>query len=113
MADPVFGAPVTDPFGLTDIGNGANPALADIDGDGDLDAFIGRSDGTTQFFRNSGSVTAPTFVAETSNFGLTDVGYSASPVFADIDDDGDLDAFVGGWDGITRFFRNSGSATAP
>src|SRR4051812_45133081 len=108
MTDPVFGAPVTNPFGLTDIGAVARPTFADIDGDGDLDACIGRSDGTTQFFRNTGSTSAPSFVAEGANFGLTDVGYSASPVFADIDDDGDLDAFVGGWDGVTRFFRNSG-----
>src|SRR5688572_21102937 len=113
MSDPIFGAPVSDPFGLTDIGSFASPAFADIDGDGDLDAFVGAKDGDTRFFRNSGSAAAPAFVSEASNFGLTDVGSYATPVFADIDGDGDLDAFVGEGDGNTLFFRNSGSAAAP
>src|SRR5687767_13600432 len=114
MGDPVFGAPVANPFGLTDVGFvAASPTFVDIDGDGDLDAFVGANDGNTQFFRNSGSAAAPTFVSEASNFGLTDVGFLASPTFADVDGDGDLDAFVGANDGNTLFFRNSGSAAAP
>src|SRR5689334_21889080 len=122
MANPVFGAPVTDTFGLTNVGNCANPTFADIDGDGDLDAFIGRIDGTTQFFRNTGTATAPGFLSEPGNFGLPDVGRSANPTLADIDGDGDFDAFVGAndndifndaYDGVTRFFRNTGSTAAP
>ena len=35
------------------------------------------------------------------------------PAFADIDDDGDLDLFIGNSLGQTRFFRNDGSAKSP
>ncbi|MBD2388785.1 hypothetical protein [Cylindrospermum sp. FACHB-282] len=53
MADPNFIAPITNPFGLTDVGFYAAPTFADIDGDGDLDAFVGNLDGNTQFYRNT------------------------------------------------------------
>ncbi|WP_353929307.1 cadherin-like domain-containing protein [Okeanomitos corallinicola TIOX110] len=113
--DPNFIAPITNPFGLTDVGNNAAPTFADIDGDGDLDAFVGERFGNTLFFRNTGTTaSAPTFTLETSNFGLTDVGSYSTPTFADIDNDGDLDAFVGERFGNTLFFRNTGTtASAP
>ncbi|MBW4675636.1 MAG: VCBS repeat-containing protein, partial [Desmonostoc geniculatum HA4340-LM1] len=108
-----FVAPITNPFGLTDVGNIAKPTFADIDGDGDLDAFVGNFDGNTVFYRNTGTATAPVFSQEAGNFGLTDVGINAASTFADIDGDGDLDAFVGEYYGNTVFYRNTGTATAP
>ena len=36
-------------------GSNATPALADIDGDGDLDLFIGEGSGTINFYRNVGT----------------------------------------------------------
>jgi len=114
MADPNFKAPITNPFGLTDVGDSAVPIFADIDGDGDLDAFVGNNSGNTLFYRNSGTATAPAFTLEATNpFGLTNVGAYAAPTLVDIDNDGDLDAFVGNLDGNTLFYRNSGTATAP
>ncbi|MCF4970141.1 VCBS domain-containing protein [Nostoc sp. CMAA1605] len=111
---PKFLAPITNPFGLTDVGLNASPTFADIDGDGDLDAFVGNSDGNTLFYRNIGSAKAPQFDASITNpFGLTDVGFDASPTFADIDGDGDLDAFVSGVSGDTFFYRNTGTAKNP
>mgnify|MGYP003335659097 CR=1 FL=1 len=47
------------------------------------------------------------FRSATNPFGLTDVGFSASPTFVDIDGDGDLDAFVGNKDGNTLYYRNN------
>ena len=103
------------PFGLTNVGNYSSPSFADVDGDGDLDAFIGRQNGDTEFFANTGSSSAPAFSTPVTNpFGLTDVGAFSSPSLADIDGDGDLDAFIGRRDGTTRFFENTGtSSSAP
>ncbi|MEG4465235.1 VCBS repeat-containing protein, partial [Microcoleus sp. D3_18cC1] len=111
---PVFAAPQTNPFNLTNVGSYASPTLVDIDGDGDLDAFVGLFDGNTRYYQNTGTASAPVFAApQTNPFNLTDVGYAASPTFVDIDGDGDLDAFVGAKDGNTRYYRNTGTASAP
>jgi hypothetical protein len=89
----------------------------DIDGDGDLDAFIGNRYGNTLFFRNTAAAgsTNPAYIAASINaFGITDVASVASPSFVDIDTDGDLDAFIGNNDGEltgnTLFFRNTAPA---
>ena len=113
-SNPIFQAPQTNPFGLTDVGSNSSPSFADIDGDGDLDAFVGESKGNTRFYLNSGTASAPSFQApQTNAFGLTDVGSFSSPSFADIDGDGDLDTFVGAFDGNTRFYLNAPANAAP
>jgi hypothetical protein len=111
---PAFAAPLTNPFGLADVGYVSSPALADLDGDGDLDALIGEYYGNTLFFRNTGSATAPAFAApQTNPFALADVGYLSRPTLADLDGDGDLDVLIGEWYGNTIFFENVGTATTP
>jgi VCBS repeat-containing protein len=40
-----------------------------------------------------------------------DVGFYATPIFADLDNDGDLDAVVGQNDGLLVSFRNNGNGT--
>jgi Ca2+-binding RTX toxin-like protein len=112
--NPGFAAASTNPFGLSYVGSIASPTFADIDGDGDLDAFVGEFYGKTLLFRNTGTPTNPAFAAASTNpFGLSGVGYYASPTFADIDGDGDLDALIGNGSGNTLFFRNTGTATTP
>ena len=103
------------PFGITNDGLSATPTFADIDGDGDLDLFIGNYNGDTHFFRNNGSASTPSYTQEggINPFGITNVTASAIPTFADIDGDGDLDLLIGNYDGNTRFFRNTGSASTP
>jgi VCBS repeat-containing protein len=69
------------------------PALADVDGDGDLDLVVGWSDGTLTTWTNDG----------TGHFGTTPSSVvpgvygdqSAAPTFVDLDGDGDLDMVVG------------------
>ncbi|HSP99998.1 MAG TPA: VCBS repeat-containing protein [Candidatus Dormibacteraeota bacterium] len=111
---PAFAPPIDGPFGLSNVDYSRTCAFADIDGDGDLDAFIGAGDGNTVFFRNTGSALAPAFEPPlTSPFGLADVGTLASTALADVERDGDLDAFVGESGGDTFFFRNTGTAQSP
>ena len=110
-----FAAPVTSsPFGLSDVGPISAPTFIDIDGDGDLDAFVGEQDGNLNFFENTGSSTSAAFAAPVTNssFGLSDVGFYSAPTFIDIDGDGDLDAFVGEFYGNVFFFENTGSSTS-
>ena len=114
MADPVFRTPSTNPFGLTDPGSNTSPTFADIDNDGDLDAFVGERNGNTLFYRNTGTASSPVFtVASTNPFDLTAVGYEANPTLVDIDGDGDLDAFFGNRFGNILFYRNSSTAGDP
>ncbi|CAO3454929.1 hypothetical protein [Azospirillum argentinense] len=113
-AAPSFTLVGTNPFGLSNAGGFASPSLADIDGDGDLDVLIGNANGDTLFYRNVGTAAAPTFALESTNpFGLGDAGSNATPIFVDIDGDGDLDALIGNDSGNTVFYRNIGTAAAP
>jgi len=104
------------PFNSFDVGSSSTPSLADIDGDGDLDAVVGASDGTLKYYENTGSATAPSYVEQTGTnnpFNGFDVGFYSAPTLVDIDGDGDLDAVVGASDGTLKYYENTGSATAP
>ena len=92
------------------------PSFADLDGDGDLDAIVGDLGGNFQYLRNTGSAIAPAFTKITgaaNPFDGVDVGFTATPSFADLDGDGDLDALVGDMNGSLHYFQNTGSAIAP
>lgn len=94
-------------------GTNAAPSLVDIDGDGDLDLFVGEASGELNFYRNTGSSTAPEFTLETDNFGGIDPGRRSFPTFTDIDGDGDLDLIVGTeTDGLIAY-RNDGPPDDP
>jgi len=111
---PAFAAPITNPFGLTDIGNNSSPTLVDMDNDGDLDLISGERDGDFYYFENTGSASAPAFAAPIANpFGLTEVGYNSTPTLVDMDNDGDLDLLSGDYYGDFYYFENTGSVSAP
>ncbi|MBC7921030.1 MAG: T9SS type A sorting domain-containing protein [Ferruginibacter sp.] len=114
---------------MVDVGENAAPALADDDGDGDLDLFVGNTglrngdsfSAVISRFENVGSARQPAFARETGNFlafghsadpagnghgghggdqpGLTDV----RPLFADFNGDGATDL---------GFTAHTGGATA-
>jgi hypothetical protein len=99
-----------------DIGQRSAPAFGDIDGDGDLDCFIGEQNGAVLYFRNDGSSVSPVFtpVTGTANpMNIANVLQNATPVLADYDKDGDLDCFVGRFNGIIVAFKNKGNANTP
>lgn len=84
---------VMDPSSLMDgapLPSAQAVALADLDGDGDLDAYLGRDKGDAgRILYNDGH-------AQWRSEALPDSGQSASTgAFADFDGDGDLDLYVG------------------
>ena len=126
----LFGAPIaangqitftqqtgsSNPFNGVDVGRYSAPSFADIDGDGDLDAFIGENDGTIRYYQNTGSSVSPSFVEQTGNSNplrSVDVDFFATPSFADLDGDGDLDAFIGEYYGNIIYYQNTGSSASP
>ncbi|MDH3612765.1 MAG: CRTAC1 family protein [Gammaproteobacteria bacterium] len=75
----------------------SGPMFADIDGDGDLDLFIGGVQGDPcRVFANNGD---GTFTDVTSGSGLDAIGarQTISAAFGDYDLDGDLDLLVSHW----------------
>jgi hypothetical protein len=62
-ADPSFVPPPAVTLRFPNVGYQSAPTFADLDGDGDLDAFIGERYGDTFFFENTGTSTAPAFAA--------------------------------------------------
>ncbi|MGB9665626.1 MAG: FG-GAP repeat domain-containing protein [Ignavibacteria bacterium] len=103
-------------------GNDAKPALVDIDGDGDLDLFIGIGEslfggpaaGTLIGFRNTGRKTFPRFVKDKAlTRGIIDVGLNAFPAFADLNGDGKYEILIGRDQNTFAYFINSGSKKNP
>jgi len=112
--NPVFAAPVTNPFSLSLTDKPYRSEFADLDDDGDLDFFVGEYYGTMQFYENTGSSTVPVFAAGMQNpFGLDSVAQQAMIALADLDNDGDLDLLVGEYYGALDYFQNTGTAAAP
>ena len=105
---------------------GAGCGLFDADGDGDLDALFVRghnleesadTDSQNIFFRNTGE---GEFVDDSTNAGLTDLGYSYGVTCGDVDADGDIDLYITNFgkdflyynDGTGRFTKASETASA-
>ena len=102
---PAFGL-VSDEFQDIDLGRRSVPQLVDLDADGDLDLAVGYEVEGVRIFLNEGSPREPVFV-ETDPIPVT-VPTFATPVFADLDADGDLDLLTGGTGGGLVYHRRVG-----
>lgn len=71
------------------------PALADVDGDGDLDAYVSGYNVAGVLLRNDGTG-GFTNVTEGSGIHPPEGHYAGSPAWADMDLDGDLDLVIAG-----------------
>ena len=104
------------PFDGIDTGDNSTPALADLDGDGDLDLIAGNRDGGLTWFENTGTASAPAFTQRTGTDNPLDgisMNANSAPELADLDDDGDFDLVLWGWYGAIDYYENTGTAANP
>ncbi|MDG1753715.1 MAG: VCBS repeat-containing protein [Rhodothermales bacterium] len=87
-----------------------NPAIADLDADGDLDFLIGKWNKEIAYFRNDGTPTAYQFTEVNPIYEKLTRGQNTTPALVDIDADGDLDLFVGEASGTINYWTNTGTA---
>ncbi len=106
----------TNPLAGIDVGGNASPEFADLDADGDLDLVGGSEQGFLTYYRNDGTATASVFVQVTGVGNPVPAAflgaYHGAPRLIDIDNDGDLDLFVGRDSGNYRYWENTGTAAA-
>jgi len=85
-------------------------AIADYDGDGDLDIFLAKRGGPNRLYRNNGAGFF-TEVAKAAGVDMATIDCDGG-VFGDIDNDGDLDLFVAKTSAERHgVFRNRGDGT--
>jgi len=118
-ANPAFGAPTSNPFGLSSVYQYAFITSTDLDNDGDIDILVGEYYGNLVYFENTGTATNPAFAAAAANpFGLnTGSSLLDMPSFVDLDNDGDYDLISCSIPYATNpgmvYYENTGTATNP
>ena len=121
MATPTFNqrTGADNPFNGIDVGDVSAPTFVDIDGDGDLDAVVGESDGTLNYFENNQSPAAVEHLGTPimpGTGGTDGMGYGgADSLFGSQGDDlleggRGSDVLVGG-DGADTLIGGGGSDT--
>jgi gliding motility-associated-like protein len=111
---PSYAAGIADYLGADYIGGILTPTFVDLDNDGDMDVMVGVQGGSSYYYKNNGTRSAPFFAAPVTNpFGLYGVGYLSCHTFADMDNDGDLDVLIGEYYGNFFYFENTGTVQAP
>jgi len=87
-------------------GGHSNPALADIDHDGDPDLTIGSVTNMLYYYVNDGG----TWIPHPTMYESIDLTGYAAPALCDLNDDGDFDLTLGKGDGTVRYFRDTGTS---
>ncbi|MEL7835017.1 FG-GAP and VCBS repeat-containing protein [Fodinibius sp. Rm-B-1B1-1] len=95
-----------DTFLDVEVGHRSVPELFDVDGDGDLDLFIGNKDDGMAFYRNTGTKQQPVFAKESLPLPIEGPKLS-SPRFVDFNGDGSFDFISGSRGGGLIYYRGS------
>lgn len=101
----VFDTPQQDNWQSITVGAFAAPALADVNGDEQLDVFLGNQLGEVSGYLAGLGGT----LSATSNFEFLDIGDYSAPALGDLDGDGDLDMLLGQKNGTLAYSENSGN----
>ncbi|MDG1804406.1 T9SS type A sorting domain-containing protein [Flavicella sp.] len=100
------------PLENIDLGSGVSSVPVDIDFDDDYDLFIGTSEGKILFYKNVSTNDQPDLfeeqIEDANPLSAIKLGSKASPFFVDIDNDDDLDLFIGYTNGVA-YYENTGS----
>ena len=99
---------VSDAMGLFPAGSHHAVAVADFDGDGWEDIYVGTTGGPNQLYWNQQGTG---FVELAAEAGVADGGNTMAAVWADFDNDGDPDLATGNSNSPNRFYRNNGNGT--
>jgi hypothetical protein len=89
------------------------PALGDLDADGDPDLLVGTWNSDILYFRNSGTPKQPKWTLDEKATIRPPRMSLTTPVLVDIDEDKDLDLFIGQATGAVAFYRNDGTPKTP
>jgi gliding motility-associated-like protein len=99
------------PFFGVDLGDYASPFFIDLDNDADDDLVIGTSYGTLlksiYYYVNDGTGT----FTQGDLTGINPNAEAVTPIFIDVDNDGNLDILTGEGSGIIRFFKRTGTTS--
>ncbi|MDZ7659674.1 VCBS repeat-containing protein [Fodinibius sp.] len=93
-----------DSFANVEVGHRSAPTLYDIDGDGDLDLFIGSKTEGLLFYRNEGTVQEAEFVEASLPISI-DAPQLAAPQFVDFDGDSAADFISGSRGGGLIYYQ--------
>ncbi|UCE19883.1 MAG: VCBS repeat-containing protein [Gemmatimonadota bacterium] len=99
---------VTHDAGLGHTGWNGGTAIGDYNNDGYLDIYISVHTGANVLYKNNGD---GTFTDVTPRAGVGDTGYGTGVAFADYDNDGDADLYVGNQGYPDILYRNNGDGT--
>ncbi len=94
--------------GITASGSSTGPGWADYDNDGDLDLYVAYGNTIDRMYANNGN---GTFSESNGATGLGDGGTGHITTWADHDNDGDLDLYVGRISGNNLHYVNNGSGS--
>jgi hypothetical protein len=96
---------------VTDTSRCNGASWGDMDNDGDLDLMVATGVlgmYNDLLYRNNGD---GTFTKITDSPVVNDATWAGGSAWGDFDSDGDLDLFVGGYDGHNRLYENDGTGT--